>query len=260
MTRLAMSDAMARAVAFMRDFDRALAGRSVRCEHGTAYFADDLPLVWDLNLLSIDLGATASVEELVAEAETAQGEAGLQHRKIAVDDGLGAQLAPGFRNRGWLVNEFVVMRHVSPAPEVDLTAVEEVEAEELLPLWCQGMRLDPEVQDEETVRQLTEAQLRRSRATRVRYFATRAGSSIASYCELFSDGRTGQIESVFTMDEFRGRGLGKAVVAGALDASQAVYDFTFLVADADDWPKDMYRKLGFEPTGSTWAFVRRPNA
>jgi GNAT superfamily N-acetyltransferase len=249
---------MARAVSFMRDLDRGLAERTVRCEHGTAYFIDDLPLVWDLNFLCVDLGISASVEELAAEAEAVQRAAGLRHRKLAVDDGLGALLAAGFRNLGWQVSELIVMLHTASAPEVDVSAVEEVAASELIPLWKHGLRLDPEIQNEETVRQLSEAQLRRSRATHVRYFATRRDGGIASYCELFSDGHTGQIESVLTLEEFRGHGFGKAVVAGALAASQALHDFTFLVAEADDWPREMYRKLGFEPVGSTWGFVRRP--
>ena len=128
----------------------------------------------------------------------------------------------------------------------------------LVPVWANGMRNYPGVADEETVRQLVKAQLLRSRAVHVRYFATRVEGRIASYCELFSDGRSGQIESVMAGEEFRGRGLGKAVVAGALAASQAVHDFTFIVADAGDWPKELYGKLGFEAAGSTFSFVRRP--
>ena len=254
----ALSKAMARCVEFQRRFERARAGRAVQCAYGTAYFNDDLPRVFDLNVLSVDLGVSVSAPELAAEADAVQGTAGLAHRKIAIDDELGAALAPDFRELGWLVNELLVMPHRRPAPPVDVSTVEEVEADELVPVWARWMRRDPEVGDEEMVRQLVEAQLRRSGGARVRYFATRVEGGIASYCELFSDGRSGQIESVMTGEEFRGRGLGKAVVAGALAASQAVHDFTFIVADADDWPKELYCKLGFEAAGSTFSFVRRP--
>jgi hypothetical protein len=30
---------------------------------------------------------------------------------------------------------------------------------------------------------------------------------------------------------------------------------TFLLATADDGPKELYRKLGFEATGSVWDFL-----
>jgi predicted GNAT family N-acyltransferase len=61
-----------------------------------------------------------------------------------------------------------------------------------------------------------------------------------------------------TEEAFRGRGLGKAVVAGALAASRAVHDFTFIVAEAHDWPRELYRRLGFEVAGSMYRFLRRP--
>jgi hypothetical protein len=31
-----------------------------------------------------------------------------------------------------------------------------------------------------------------------------------------------------------------------------------LLAEADDWPKELYRKLGFEAAGSVWAFLLKP--
>jgi predicted GNAT family N-acyltransferase len=233
-------------------------GRAVRTAHGTAYFTDDLPRVFYLNELLVDLGADVTIDELIAEAEAVQGAAGLAHRKIAIDDDLGARLANGFRERGWLVEAEFVMPHSRQAAYVDTAGVEEVTAEDLVETWRHGIRSDPNIRDEETVRQLVEAQLRRRRALNVRYFATHVDGRPASYCELFSDGRTGQIESVMTVEELRGGGLGKAVVAGALAVSQAVHDLTFIVADADDWPKELYRRLGFEPAGTAYGFTRRP--
>ena len=58
-----------------------------------------------------------------------------------------------------------------------------------------------------------------------------------------------------TLERFRGRGLAKSVVARALEESQHAHEFTFLVASADDWPKELYRKLGFETAGSIWDFL-----
>jgi ribosomal protein S18 acetylase RimI-like enzyme len=151
------------------------------------------------------------------------------------------------------------MPHRGPLPPIDTSAVVEVEPAELEPIWAEGMRSSSEIErSEEEVRQLVAAQHRRRRAVEVRYFAARVRGRIASYCELFSDGRTGQIESVMTLEPFRGRGLAKAVVTRALHESKARHDFTFLVADAGDWPKELYRKLGFEAVGSIWDFVLLP--
>jgi predicted N-acetyltransferase YhbS len=42
-------------------------------------------------------------------------------------------------------------------------------------------------------------------------------------------------------------------------AREAGADFVFLVADADDWPKEWYARLGFEPIGR-YVKLRPPTA
>ena len=55
----------------------------------------------------------------------------------------------------------------------------------------------------------------------------------------------------------RRRGLARAVVRAALrSALGAGHDLVFLVADEADWPKELYREIGFEPLGVTRAFHR----
>jgi hypothetical protein len=250
-----MSD-LERAVEFLREFDRRCAEITIRSTHGAAYLTPTLPKVYDLNVLVVDLGASASVAELIAEADWTLGAHGVAHRKIAIDDGLGPALEAEFRQAGWQVEELLVMPHVRGAPPVDVTIVQEVEAEALVAAWEAGMRRD--LDDEERVAQLVQAQRGRRDRVDVRYFATRVDGRLASYCELFSDGETGQIESVMTEEEFRGRGLGKAVVVGALAASQAVHDLTFIAAERHDWPKELYGKIGFAAAGSVYRFLRRP--
>ena len=42
----------------------------------------------------------------------------------------------------------------------------------------------------------------------------------------------------------------------ALDeARQADHDLIFLIANRDDWPKELYSKLGFNVVGQIWEFV-----
>jgi ribosomal protein S18 acetylase RimI-like enzyme len=248
-----------RAVEFMRGFDERLAERVVRAPLGRALLTPSLPRVYYLNHFSVDLGVEASADELVAEAEPLLAGAALAHRKVTVDDELGARLAPRFRELGWRVEELLVMRHAGRPPGVDTSAIEEIDPYELEPIWADGMRASPEIADEEEVRQLVAAQHRRRQAVDVRYFAARVEGEIASYCELFSDGGTAQIESVMTLEPFRGRGLAQAAVSRAVaEARAAGHDFAFLVAEAEDWPKELYRKLGFEAAGSVWDFLLPP--
>jgi GNAT superfamily N-acetyltransferase len=134
-----------------------------------------------------------------------------------------------------------------------------VSFEDLVPAWSEGWRTEPEVEDEEVVQQLAENRRVIMSAVDTRFFAARVDGTVASYCELYSEGSTGQIENVFTFERFRKRGLARAIVSRALDESRAAaHDLTFLLADRDDWPKELYRKLGFDEIGRMWEFLRPP--
>jgi ribosomal protein S18 acetylase RimI-like enzyme len=255
-----VSEEFDRAIAFRRENALRRADRRIRTAHGNAFLTDDLPLVWYLNQLLVDLGARARFEELVAEADVTLGAANLGHRWISVDDDLGAGLAPDFEELGWTVEKQVVMVHDGSLHEIDTSAVDETGPDEQAPSWAEAWRDQLEQPSEDAVTQLVEARQPRRSGVDVRYYAAGAEGGIAGWCELFSDGSTGQIENVMVLERFRGRGLGKALTAHALGVSREEHDLTFLVADTEDWPRHMYAGLGFEPAGSTWVFTRRPSA
>jgi spore maturation protein CgeE len=80
---------------------------------------------------------------------------------------------------------------------------------------------------------------------------------VVAYADLYDDGRTAQIEDVATLDQHRGRGYASALVLRALDeARQSGCDLVFLVSDEDDWPKALYRRLGFDDLGRYVKFIR----
>jgi predicted GNAT family acetyltransferase len=82
---------------------------------------------------------------------------------------------------------------------------------------------------------------------------------IVSYTDLYSDGADAQIEDVGSLPEHRGRGYATAVVlAAAAAARHDGADFVFLVADAEDWPKELYRRLGFDELGNYTKFFAPP--
>ena len=66
-----------------------------------------------------------------------------------------------------------------------------------------------------------------------------------------------QVEDVNTLEAFRNRGAGRAVVLAAIaEARAAGADLVWLLADADDWPQHLYAKLGFERVGGAWQFTK----
>lgn len=248
-----------RAVAFMRAFSEGVAERRTRTRYGTALFVDSLPRVHWVNTLAVDLGVRATAEELAADAESVQGQAGLRHRRLSISDDLGAEVEATVHGLGWKVERLLVMVHGGGGRDVDTGGVERMSPAELEPAWAAGTR--ESIPDEETVRQLVAAQHRRRLAADVRYYGVRADGEIASYCELFADGETAQIESVMTRAPFRGRGLASAVVTAALrDAQARGHSLVFLCADDEDWPKELYAKLGFTTSGRVWDFLREPRS
>lgn len=253
-----------RVVAFLRGFDGPAAERVVPYRFGTAYLHSELPRVWSRNYLVADTDLDdASAELLGAESDRILGGACLRHRKVEVyDQQAGTRLEPGFRDLGWEVHcDVIMVAGRDPDRPVDLSMVQEVGVDELEPIWAVGARSEPHGTDEETVRQLV-ANKRVVMASReTRFFAARVDGEVASYCDLYSNGGTGQIEAVMTLDQFRNRGLARATVSRALAASaEAGNDLTFLMALRDDWPKELYRKLGFNEIGHVYEFVQPANS
>jgi ribosomal protein S18 acetylase RimI-like enzyme len=249
-----------RIVAFMRKLDGPAAERTLPFRFGTAYLYTSLPRVWSRNYLiaDTDLGE-ASTDLLAAEADRILAEAGLHHRKVEVyDEAAGARLEPGFRSLGWDAQcDLIMVARREPDRPADLSLADEVGIGELEPVLAEGIRGEPYGTDEETVRQLVANKRVVMSSRDTRFFAARVDGAIASYCDLYSDGSTGQIEAVMTLEQFRNRGLARATVSRALNASrEAGNELTFLLADRDDWPKELYRKLGFDEIGRVYEFIR----
>jgi len=237
-----MADELARAWAFLDRADMA-GSRTIASRVGTAIFDDEVPLRLDSNLLRVDQSAEA--EQVLAEAQR------LDRRMIVFpssDDG--ERLVPYFAERGWLVRRQVLMAQLrEPDRDGAPGIVAEVAEEELRPAR-QRVVADEPWGKPEVMAQLFAAKHRIGERVRARFFAVRDGGEVVSYSDLYQEGADAQIEDVGTLPEHRGRGYATAVVLAAVAAARAEgAEFVFLVADLEDWPKELYRKLGFDELG-----------
>jgi ribosomal protein S18 acetylase RimI-like enzyme len=242
-----MPDELARAWAFLERGD--MAGEARPSSVGTAFYDEQIPLRLDSNFLRVD--RPASPEAVLAESER------LGRRMVVVPDAEhGEELAPFFAGRGWLVRRHVLMaQHREPDRSADLSRVEEVEEAELRPPRQRVVAGEPWGKPE-VMAQLFAAKHRIAERVRVRFFALRAGGEVASYTDLYQDGAEAQVEDVGTLPEHRERGYATAVVLAAIAAARADgAEFVFLIADLEDWPKELYRKLGFDELGYFVKFV-----
>jgi len=140
-------------------------------------------------------------------------------------------------------------------------AAEEADLPTLRPALEMVLRREPWATTEHTVRELADFRGELHRHAGARFFCARVDGEIASMCDLYVRGSTAQIEDVNTLEEFRDRGIARAVVRLAADqALSAGAELVFLHALDNDWPKELYAKLGFDPIGYVWSFVRPPGA
>ena len=253
---------LARIQAFDRELFARMSTATVPFSHGTAYLNDDFPLRWDSNFLAVERGhPPTSAPELAEEAERILGSAGLGHRQVFVPDGdTGGRLAPGFGAMRWSTDQLVVMSQRRPparsAPELD---VREGSFEEAMPLIEEVVRRAPYATSKEVVRQLVEHRGLLERVAAARFFVGRVEGVDAGVCEAYLIDGVGQVEDVNTLEEHRRKGVATAVVTAAADGCRAKgADLVFLIADQDDWPKELYATLGFEPVARWWAFLLQP--
>jgi len=227
--------------------------------YGTAVFDERVPRRWDSNYLLVEqVPDGVGAKELAAEAERVQGAAGLAHRKLELrDEAAGERLEPQFRALGWTVNRHLLMAlRREPDREPDRSRVREVDAAALRDVRAKQIHGYAWGADPEVVEQLYEAKLFLSRVVDARFFAVVIDEQPVSWTDLYVADGIAQIEDVGTLEDHRGRGYASAVVLHAADeARTAGAELVFLVADDEDWPKELYRKLGFDELGRVYEYL-----
>ncbi len=250
------SELFERTRAFTRAMDDALASRAIPHPLGTVIVNDDYPASYSMNFLRIEgrQGGLA-VDEVEAAVTAAMDLIGRTHLQAVLEDGeAGARLAGPLRERGWEATELVTMAWLAEPqrdPPVDAAVVP---WEMLRPAVLAHWRGDPSVGDDEVARQLTDRRSALARGTHLRHLAAPAPPEVAgAFADLYSDGRTAQVESVNTLEGHRNQGLASAMVLHAARlARDEGHDVVFLVADVEDWPRHLYERLGFEEIGRWW--------
>jgi predicted GNAT family acetyltransferase len=147
----------------------------------------------------------------------------------------------------------------APAPAVATVAVEALDLDTMIVdgrrEWRANYPDAPDVEIEQLARRRTA--ITRA-ADEVTFLGVREAGAVIARADLYV-GRDGvaQIESVLTDPAHRNRGLARALMAEGLRRARAAgCDLIFLVADADDWPRLMYGRLGFIPIGRIHEFLR----
>lgn len=239
----------------------AMATQRLDLPFATCVITDDLPAVFDLNLMSVTTAVPPSL--LLRSIEKVADTTGWVHRRIEIDDpSLATPLRAPLLAAGYTEERLVTMvladppqpssSHESDAPaaavvdvdaHVDLTRA--VVAEQP---WASG----------DAVAQFVERERRLARAAGARVVVAPPDTPV-SRCLLLAHDDLYEIDAVDTLEAHRRQGLSGAVVRHAIaeavrcDAADIV-----LMADADDWPISWYTRLGFHEAGRSLVFQRTP--
>jgi ribosomal protein S18 acetylase RimI-like enzyme len=252
--------ALGRALEFTKRIEDRCATVREPFEWGTFLSYPELPLVWALNFARVETDAVPDAAALVDAVQALPWPDASRHRKIVVqDERLGRRLAPGFVDLEWQVERLVFMALTGAAPPPPPIPVREMSSDERAEA---SVRFLPQIgtKVDDALHQIIASRRVVEGAVDVFRFGAFEDGEVACMCELFLEAGTAQIEDVATAERFRKRGLATAVVLTAVDSARAAgADFVFLIADAEDWPKTMYSKLGFEEIGITYEFTLPPD-
>jgi ribosomal protein S18 acetylase RimI-like enzyme len=92
-------------------------------------------------------------------------------------------------------------------------------------------------------------------AAETTFLAVRSSDgAVVAHVDLYVRDGYAQVEELMTAPAARGRGFGSALVVDAMH--RAGGNRVFIVADLDEWPKQMYRRLGFADLGVIATFSR----
>ena len=253
---------VARAFDVLGRFATACSDERSELAFGYVVRSPSLPAARDLNMVVVTgPQPTLDAERLRSLTEEALPDVP-EPQVVIEDDATSARIEPGLVAAGWKVERDVVMTlgDARAAERVDTSAVREGTEQEVLALMDRWFDEEEGEKGPEVVAQLVEYARRETRVTpEHRFVVDDGGVPIGMSCFRLIDGLA-QVEDVFVVPEARGRGVGGALVARAIaEARAAAPQTTFIVADADDRPRALYARLGFQPQ-TTFRSFWRPSA
>lgn len=213
----------------------------------------DYPAAHDHNLLIIN--SAVDPDALAIAADEALADA--SHRLIYVHDpGVADAVTPRLTELGYeRSDELILVAESVGGPRNADTAevrIVELDVDERIAVATEEWRADKSA---DVARQLGERIRTVLPAADVTFLAVRSDDeTVVAHVDLYVRDGLAQVEELMTAPAARGRGYGSALVIEAVRRARA--NRAFIVADVDDWPKQLYRRLGFRDLGTTATFSR----
>jgi GNAT superfamily N-acetyltransferase len=263
-----MTAPRSRLITLALDVDAAaltLGSETFQAAHATFARNRDAPLIYDANhVFAVTASTQAEMDELLARA--GEEYSGFGHRRFDVDFRAHPGVAARLALEGYERSEGLVMllegelrarpRHYDIRPVTGDAAWADFAALKLSD-WNErqqrrGYPAEPGVAGQMVA-------LARAKHPRVQYFIAYAESRPAAFFSSFPGFEgVGQVEDLFTLPEFRRRGLATALIARCVaDCRRRGAKHVVIIAGPADTPKQMYAAMGFEPVALQAQYFKR---
>jgi GNAT superfamily N-acetyltransferase len=222
-------------------------------EHGTVLRTTRFLSYHDYNVVRVEEDPSMCVDELAAFAE--QRLAGLSHRRIDFDFAETADpLRSEFTAKGWKSMRLVWLHHTGSAPPAPRVPVERTSYDDVMSLRVSWTRGDPEFSTPDDIEHYAHArEVSLSRGAEV--LAVRDAGTPIAFAQIEWFRGAAELSLLYVLPEHRGQGLGTSLVLACLEAARGA-SHLWIGADDEDRPKELYKRLGFEPVLTTLEFLR----
>jgi ribosomal protein S18 acetylase RimI-like enzyme len=210
------------------------------------------PHVYDANLVRRASLRTSNLDAALERLAAPLREVGARHLQLALDgadvpEALGGEL----RARGFVRDRLLAMALDGPssrprAAGVRLHRVPGEASWELFAYAMDRMNREEAWYAPSVSREIVGSLRQKAERGALSLFVAERDARVAGTVGLAVHRGVASILSVGTLPEARGRGVGATMVLDVVDRARGRgADLVYLIARADDSPKDMYRKLGF---------------
>jgi len=244
-----------RAIGFLSAIEDACAEQILPCPGGHAILDPRHAGLWDANLLRVETAVAPDGAALIAAAETLLGALGFRMITVLHDSAARELSGPLVASDYELDHQLLMILADDVSATEPAVSVTEVDL-----VTLHSGRVVAAVERHgggEVGHQLASRDSLIASAVALRCFAVLEDDEIVARCQLYTDGDIAQVENVYAHPGHRRQGFADALVSHAVSQARAGgARLIFLVADADDWPQRLYRRLGFRDAGLLHRFRR----
>jgi ribosomal protein S18 acetylase RimI-like enzyme len=223
------------------------------------------PHVYDANLVRRARLREETLDEALDQLQQPLRAVGARHLQLTLDGAdVPESLAPLLRRRGFVRDRLIAMTLDGPllkprAPGVTLKRVPEEAPWDAFAFAMDRMNREEAWYAPSVSMEIVGSMRAKSERGALDVFVAERDRRVVGTVGLAIHRGVASIFSVGTLPEARRRGVGRTLVIDTVDRARAEgADLVYLIARAEDSPKDMYRKLGFHAELGFDVWLRLP--